>query len=78
VIGPFNEHMLTDKSLEKFHAVRADAEQWFREHGIAYFAPAVLPSECYADASHPLAEGYARMAKELFEDSRLDGFPYAK
>jgi hypothetical protein len=30
--------------------------------------PDVLPSELYADASHPLTEGYALLAKEIWAD----------
>jgi hypothetical protein len=36
--------------------------------------PPTLPSELYADASHPLDEGYAMLAKQLFEnDSFMSG-----
>jgi hypothetical protein len=43
-------------------------EAWLREHGIPCCAPAALPSELYADASHPLGDGYALLAKRLLED----------
>jgi hypothetical protein len=30
--------------------------------------PPALPGNLYSDASHPLAEGYAMLAKQLFEN----------
>jgi len=30
--------------------------------------PPVLPVKIYQDASHPLSEGYAMIAKQLFEN----------
>jgi hypothetical protein len=36
--------------------------------GIAVFVGSPLPSDEYADASHPLAPGYARLARALFDD----------
>lgn len=65
VIGPFNEHMLTEPSRRTYRAIRADAEAWLGKQQIAYHAFSLLPSPCYADDSHPLADGYARMAEEL-------------
>jgi hypothetical protein len=65
VLGPFNEHMLTEKGLRGYEKVKATIEAWLREEGIAYAAPSPLPSELYADASHPLSAGYARWAREL-------------
>ena len=41
-------------------------EVWLRHHQIAYVAPPPLPSEHYADASHPLSVGYAELARELW------------
>jgi hypothetical protein len=65
LLGPFNEHMLADKSLEDYQKVKAGLESWLREEGIAYAAPPPLPSDYYADASHPLATGYALLAHAL-------------
>jgi len=33
-----------------------------------YYIPSVLPSESYADVSHPLSEGYALLAEQLFDN----------
>ena len=36
------------------------------EEGVSHCTPSDLPSEWYADASHPLEPGYRRIAEELF------------
>lgn len=66
LLGPFNEHHLTDNNRREYHKVKATVEDWLRERGIAYAAPPPLPTDYYADASHPLGEGYALLARELF------------
>jgi hypothetical protein len=65
LLGPFNEHMLTDKGLRGYAKVKSEMENWFRTEGVAYAAPSPLPTELYADASHPLSAGYAMLAREL-------------
>jgi len=65
VVGPFNEHLLTDASRDKYSELKRGIEAWLRERKIPYVAPAPLPSEQYGDASHPLSAGYALLAKEL-------------
>jgi hypothetical protein len=67
LVSPFNEHMLTEDSRQGYQKVKSMVEGWLRERGVAYAAPPPLPSEEYADASHPLAGGYARLARDLFE-----------
>ena len=46
--------------------MKAQIERWLGNEGIAYKSLSDLPSEYYADAIHPLKEGYARIAQELF------------
>ena len=65
VVGPFNEHLLTDASRVKYSELKQGMEAWLRERKIPYVAPAPLPSEQYGDASHPLSAGYALLAKDL-------------
>ena len=64
-VGPLNEHMLTDTALRDYNGIRSDVEHWLRTNNVPYYAPSALPSENYADTSHPLAAGYAQLAKEL-------------
>jgi len=66
LVGPFNEHMLTDENKFKYRKIQAGIENWLRENEIPYFIPDALPSEMYADASHPLAKGYEKLAEQLY------------
>jgi len=68
VVGPLNEHMLTDESLETYTALKAAARAWLQEHEVPHYVAPVLPSEMYADTSHPLAEGYRLLAEWLGQD----------
>ncbi len=74
VLGPFNEHMLTAASLEAYAGSKAAAAAWLDATGIPYVNCTVLPSELFADASHPLAEGYASLARQLLGDERFRDF----
>ena len=66
LLGPFNTYALTPGSRARYEELRAAMEQWLEQQGVPYYAPARLPSEWYADASHPLGPGYRRLADELF------------
>ena len=72
VVGPFNEYMLTPRSREGYRRVVSEVEEWLRENDVLYFAPPSLPSEYYADASHPLAEGYAMLAREILASQEFE------
>lgn len=67
LVGPLNEHMLNEESLAAYSKIKKDIEVWLREKNISYYIPPPLPSEYYADASHPLSKGYALLAKQLFD-----------
>ena len=66
-LGPFNPYILTEESLSRYNDMKEEMEKWLEREGIAYRSLSDLPSEYYADASHPLKEGYAMIAEELFE-----------
>jgi hypothetical protein len=66
--GPFNEHMLKGKSIEIYRKMKSEIEVWLRQNNIAYYMPPTLRGELYVDASHPMSEGYAVLAKQLFEN----------
>ncbi len=68
LVGPFNEHMLKAKSYETYLGMKTEIESWLRQNNVAYYIPPPLPSEFYRDASHPIAEGYALLAKQLSEN----------
>jgi hypothetical protein len=65
LVGPFNEHMIAERARPGYDRLKAGIEAWLRAEGVAYAAPATLPSDLWADASHPLAEGYRKLAEEL-------------
>lgn len=67
LVGPFNEHMLKEKSLAVYQDLKAGIGAWLAEQRIPHFVPAALPSDLYADASHPLGKGYAMLAGQLLE-----------
>ncbi|MFC1713443.1 hypothetical protein ACFL6S_07245 [Candidatus Poribacteria bacterium] len=64
-LGPFNPYILTEESLSRYNDMKKEMERWLEEEGIDYISLSDLPSEYYADASHPLKEGYAMIAEEL-------------
>jgi hypothetical protein len=69
LVGPFNEHMLEDANRAVYAERKRTVEAWLRENGVPCLAPDALPSHLYADASHPLSEGYALLARRMMEDA---------
>lgn len=69
LVGPFNEHMLTDQNKIIYNRLKDGVEAWMQGNRIPYLIPSALPPECYVDASHPPAQGYALLAKTLMESS---------
>ncbi len=65
VVGPFNEHLVAAESRPGFQRLRDGITRWLAENQVAFAAPEALPSELYADASHPLTQGYELLAKKL-------------
>jgi hypothetical protein len=65
LLGPFNEHILTAASRERYQEVKQTMENWLMDKNVPHLAPAVLQRELYGDASHPLAAGYRMLAREL-------------
>jgi hypothetical protein len=68
VLGPFNEHMMAEENRAGYRAMRAGVAAWLTQNQIPHVIPETLPSALYADASHPLTEGYQLLAKRIFED----------
>jgi hypothetical protein len=71
VVGPFNEHMIAPAQKPIYGSMRREVEDWLTKDANAVVAPQILPSELYADASHPLTEGYSLLATELLNDARF-------
>jgi hypothetical protein len=68
LVGPFNEHLLTPESQQRYQEVKAAIVGWLEKQHIPYAAPPPLASELYGDASHPLAAGYAELARQLLKE----------
>jgi hypothetical protein len=74
LVGPFNEHMLKEPSLTAYRRIKDEIAAWLDANGIPRFVPAALPSELYADASHPLGPGYAELARQLLASEAFIAF----
>ena len=74
IIGPFNEHMIAPDQIKTFHAMRDQIISWLKAYQFLVLVPQTLPSNLYADASHPLTRGYARLADELMADLQFQRF----
>ncbi|HJN90580.1 MAG TPA: hypothetical protein QGG93_09630 [Verrucomicrobiota bacterium] len=68
IVGPLNEHMMNDETREKYIGFRTAVTVWLKAEEIRFIVPGVLPSAEFADASHPLTEGYERLAKRLADE----------
>jgi hypothetical protein len=66
--GPFNEHMMAKENRPAYRRICEEIDDWFAKNQIPQIAPEVLPSALYADASHPLTQGYELLAKRLYQD----------
>lgn len=71
VLGPFNQWMVAAEQRPTFHKLRDGIAQWLSAQGVPCVIPETLPSDLYADASHPLTEGYARLARNIYQDAAL-------
>lgn len=67
-ISPFNPYLQTPDAQAAHAAMVRDMVAWLEAHGIGTICGKAPPSGEYADASHPLAPGYARLAAELYAD----------
>jgi hypothetical protein len=65
VLGPFNEHIVAEESRAPYRKLRDGVTSWLNENKVPHLVPEVLPSLLYADASHPLTQGYALLAKRV-------------
>ena len=68
VVGPFNLHLANAPSQAVYKDHTRRIAEYFGKLGVACVVPETLPSNLYADASHPLAEGYETLAQRLLQD----------
>lgn len=75
MVGPINPYLLTPASLDKFRARQHEICAWLEDHKIECVPVPDLPSESYADASHPLGSGYEQISSLLLKSGLLAGIP---
>jgi len=68
VLGPFNRHMIAPDSLPPFEKLNSGVATWLAANQIPVVIPELLPSDLYADASHPLTAGYRLLAERVAAD----------
>jgi hypothetical protein len=68
LVGPFNEHLLIPASLRRYEDVKATITAWLESKQIPHLVPPPRARDQYGDSSHPLAAGYATLARELHEE----------
>jgi hypothetical protein len=68
VLGPFNEHIIAPENKPAYQRLRSEIIDYLKASGVNYVAADTLPSELYADASHPLTQGYELLAKQLLQN----------
>ena len=78
VLGPFNEHLMAEDNRPAYRNLRDGIAAWLSQHHIPHLVPEPLPSALYADASHPLTEGYELLAQRLSSDSGFRNWMNAK
>lgn len=64
-VSPLNEHMMLPESRRRYLEIQTVVDRWLGDRGVASCVGPLLPSEEYADLSHPLSVGYARLAREI-------------
>lgn len=68
VLGPFNEPMIAEDNRPAYRQLRDGITVWLTAQNVPHIVPEALPSALYADASHPLTEGYALLAQQIWTD----------
>jgi len=78
IIGPFNEHLMAKETRPAYRKLRDEIAAWLSRNQIPHLAPELLPSALYADASHPLTEGYELLAKNIYGDESFQKWLHKK
>jgi lysophospholipase L1-like esterase len=72
LVAPFNPYLQDPESRARYERMVAGmVTELSARRGVTVIEPPPLPTTEYADASHPLAAGYARLARELAADARF-------
>ena len=71
VLGPFNGHLMAEDNRPAYRRIHDGIVAWLARNQIPHVVPQTLPSQLYADVSHPLTDGYALLAKRLYDDTEF-------
>ena len=71
MVGSINPYILTENSLKRYQTLRISIAKQLTSNNIEYIVMPDLPSDYYADASHPVDKGYAIMADQLLQTPYL-------
>lgn len=74
LLGPFNEHMVAEDNRPPYRTLHDGIATWLKNQHVPVIAPEALPSSLYADASHPLTDGYQLLAKELYANPEFQAW----
>ena len=74
MVGPINPHMLSANSRAIYRQRQTAIKAWLDSQAVECVIVPDLPSEVYADASHPLKAGYEIIADELLKTKLLAKF----
>lgn len=74
IVGPFNEHLMTEDNRAAYRQLRDGVGAWLRTEKVPVIVPEPLASPLYADASHPLTEGYRVLAQQLHTDAAFQAW----
>ena len=78
VLGPFNEHIMAAENRPAYGRIHDAIVAWLSTNRIPHVDPDPLPSDLYADASHPLTQGYQLLANRLNSDTAFQTWMNAK
>ncbi len=74
IITPFNIHMLTDESAKQHSEIVNEMRDILLQEGITVVVPEIPQRGEFADSSHPTAEGYKTIAKNLLKNRDFNAF----
>lgn len=68
LIGPMNEHMMSEKMRAGYHEFRAAVERRLAARGTAFYTPPLLATDHFSDICHPTAAGYEELARAMLRE----------
>ncbi len=74
LLGPFNEHIMAEDHRAAYRKIRDGVAAWLTANQVPHIVPETLPSALYADASHPLTQGYELLAQRIWADEAFQSW----